>query len=171
MGCEDCRLRATIRRLCLYAGIVIMCAGLAGCGATRIFSSPSNPPAQGGSSAKGKGGTYKPYTVMGQTYYPLGSADGYAENGVASWYGPGFHGRLTANGERFNMHALTAAHTRLPLGTRVRVTHLGTGASLIVRINDRGPFVKDRVIDLSHEAARRLGVIRKGSARVRLEAL
>lgn len=141
--------------------VLLFCTLLGGCGLLN-FDLFGPPP----------GGPYgKPYTVRGKTYYPLLSAKGFKETGVASWYGPGFHGRLTANGERFNMHALTAAHTRLPLGTRVRVTHLGTGASLIVRINDRGPFVKDRVIDLSHEAARRLGVIRKGSARVRLEAL
>lgn len=86
---------------------------------------------------------------------------------MASWYGPGFHGRRTASGERFNQHAMTAAHRTLPFGTRVRVTH--GKRSVIVRINDRGPWVKGRVIDLSKAAARRLGI--KGVARVRIEVI
>jgi rare lipoprotein A len=80
------------------------------------------------------------------------------QRGVASWYGPGFHGRLTANGERFNTNSLTAAHRTLPFGTRVRVTNAETGRSVVVRINDRGPFTKGRVIDLSKAAARAIGV-------------
>jgi rare lipoprotein A len=80
------------------------------------------------------------------------------QRGVASWYGPGFQGRLTANGERFNTNSLTAAHRTLPFGTRVRVTNAKTGRSVVVRINDRGPFTKGRVIDLSKAAARAIGV-------------
>jgi rare lipoprotein A len=80
------------------------------------------------------------------------------QRGVASWYGPGFHGRLTANGERFNTNSLTAAHRTLPFGTRVRVTNAKTGRSVVVRINDRGPFTKGRVIDLSKAAARAVGI-------------
>lgn len=80
------------------------------------------------------------------------------QRGVASWYGPGFHGRLTANGERFNTNSLTAAHRTLPFGTRVRVTNARSGRSVIVRINDRGPFIKGRVIDLSKAAARAIGI-------------
>ena len=113
----------------------------------------------------------KPYTVRGKTYYPLKSAHGFVEEGVASWYGPGFHGKTTASGERFNQYALTAAHKILPLDTKVRVTNLGNGRSLIVRINDRGPFVDDRVIDLSKACAQRLGVIGSGTARVRIQSL
>jgi len=93
------------------------------------------------------------------------------EEGIASWYGPGFHGRLTASGERYNMYAFTAAHKTLPMGTKVLVTNLENGRQTIVRINDRGPFVKGRIIDLSYAAARALGMHQKGTARVRIEAL
>jgi rare lipoprotein A len=88
---------------------------------------------------------------------------------VASWYGPGFIGRLTASGERYTAQEMTAAHRVLPFGTLVRVTHLQNGRSVVVRINDRGPFLKGRVIDLSQAAAKRLGMIHSGIARVRLE--
>jgi rare lipoprotein A len=91
--------------------------------------------------------------------------------GAASWYGPGFHGRRTANGERYDMHKLTAAHKTLPFGTRVRVTNAKTGQSVVVRINDRGPFVGRRVIDLSKGAANAVGLIRFGVAPVQLEIL
>jgi rare lipoprotein A len=91
--------------------------------------------------------------------------------GIASYYGGKFHGRKTANGERFDMNALTAAHKTLPLGTKVRVTHVKTGKSVVVRINDRGPFIKGRVIDLSRRAARELDMIHSGVARVRVEVL
>ncbi len=91
--------------------------------------------------------------------------------GEASWYGRKFHGKTTASGERYNMRALTAAHPYLPFDTRVRVTHLGNGRSVIVRINDRGPFVGNRIIDLSHRAARSLRMVEEGVAQVKLEIL
>lgn len=91
--------------------------------------------------------------------------------GTASWYGPGFQGRQTANGERFDMHALTAAHRRLPFGTRVRVRALSTGRSVVVRINDRGPYAKGRLIDLSKAAAGRIGLLKAGHGRVELTVL
>ncbi|MGF1593777.1 MAG: septal ring lytic transglycosylase RlpA family protein [Kiloniellaceae bacterium] len=91
--------------------------------------------------------------------------------GLASWYGPRFHGRLTASGETFDMASLTAAHPHLPFGSRVRVTNLANGRSVVVTINDRGPYVKPRIIDLSHAAARRLGFVDDGLAKVRLEVL
>ena len=116
-------------------------------------------------------GTQRPYRINGRTYYPLPSAIGYEEVGYASWYGPGFHGRKTANGERYNMHAMTAAHKILPMNTLVRVKNLANGREVVVRINDRGPFVKNRIIDLSYAAARKLGVIGPGVAKVRLTAL
>jgi len=111
------------------------------------------------------------YTVRGQRYQLLDSAEEFSERGIASWYGSAFHGRKTASGEPFDMHALTAAHTRLPLQTRVRVSDVRTGASVIVRINDRGPFADDRIIDLSRAAAERLGMIDDGTAEVAIEAL
>lgn len=143
-------------RACL---VLLLCAILlAGCGSR-------------GSWRKGGVTGTKPYTVRGKTYYPLKSAHGFVEVGTASWYGPGFHGKKTANGERFNQYAMTAAHKLLPLGTKVRVTHLGNGRSIIVRINDRGPFVEDRVIDLSRGAATRLNMMGSGTARVRVQSL
>ena len=90
--------------------------------------------------------------------------------GTASWYGPGFHGHETASGERFNQHALTAAHRTLPLGTEAKVTNLTTGQSVIVKINDRGPYVKGRHLDLSRAAAKQIGLTKKGVAKVKIEA-
>lgn len=104
---------------------------------------------------------------------PLGFPHGVKGNagGMASWYGPGFHGRRTANGEIFNQNALTAAHRSLPFGTKVRVTNVNTGRAVVVRINDRGPFVGNRVIDLSRGAAARIGLVNAGVGPVRLEIL
>ena len=93
----------------------------------------------------------------------------YVERGHASWYGPGFHGRRTASGERFQASAMTAAHRTLPFGTRVRVTHVGTGRSVVVRINDRGPFHRGRIIDLAAGPAQMLGLTSAGSAYVSLQ--
>ncbi len=93
------------------------------------------------------------------------------QTGVASWYGVPFHGRKTANGEIYNMHTLTAAHKTLPLGTRVRVTNLENLKSLIVKVNDRGPFAHGRIIDLSREAAIQLEMLYNGVARVKIEAI
>ena len=99
------------------------------------------------------------------------SADGYSEVGIASWYGPGFHGKLTANGETYNQKAMTAAHKTLPLPTLVKVENLENGKSVVVRVNDRGPYSKGRIIDLTEVAARRLGMIDKGTAKVRVSVL
>ena len=113
----------------------------------------------------------KSYTVAGKTYHPLKSAEGYREKGLASWYGPGFHGKRTASGERFDQNGLTAAHAILPLGTRVRVTNTANGKSVVVRVNDRGPFADGRIIDLSKRAARDLGLLDKGVGEVIVESL
>lgn len=96
---------------------------------------------------------------------------GWSQEGVASWYGPRFHGRSTASGESFDMEAMTAAHPTLPLGTRVRVTVLETGRRTVLRVNDRGPFVDDRILDVSRAAARMLGFLQEGTARVRVEVV
>jgi rare lipoprotein A len=104
-------------------------------------------------------------------YHILPSSDGYLERGVASWYGSDFHGRRTSSGEPYDMNALTAAHKTLPLPTRARVTNLSNGRSIVVRINDRGPFRKDRLIDLSYAAARELGMIGPGTALVEVRAV
>lgn len=110
------------------------------------------------------------YSVDGETHVPRFQPN-YVEEGMASWYGPGFHGGKTANGERYDSSEMTAAHKTLPLPSMVRVTMLETGKSAIVRVNDRGPFSKGRIIDLSKAAAQEIGLIRKGTARVRVEYL
>ncbi len=111
------------------------------------------------------------YTVRGKTYHPLKSAAGFTETGIASWYGPGFHGKKTSNGERYNQNSMTAAHKLLPFNTKLRVTNLKNGRSVVVRVNDRGPFVGSRIIDLSRAAAKQLDMLGSGTARVRLVAL
>jgi len=116
-------------------------------------------------------GNKSPYTVLGKTYEVMPSSLGYLEIGIASWYGRKFHGRLTSNGETYDMFALSAAHKALPLPTFVRVTNLDNGQKVILRVNDRGPFHSDRVIDLSFEAARQLGFNDKGIAPVVVEAV
>lgn len=111
------------------------------------------------------------YDVLGRRYYVLGSASGYLERGVASWYGPTFHGERTSSGEQYDMYAMTAAHTTLPLPTYARVTNLKNGRSVVVRINDRGPFVANRLIDLSYTAAAKLDMLREGTTLVEVRAL
>lgn len=111
------------------------------------------------------------YEVMGRRYYVMNEALGYRELGVASWYGTKFHGRLTSSGEPYDMYAMTAAHKTLPLPTYVRVTHRGNGRSIVVRVNDRGPFIGERIIDLSYAAAVRLGMHNEGTALVEVEAI
>ena len=112
-----------------------------------------------------------PYRVDATTYYPLTSAEGYKEEGIASWYGPQFHGKKTSNRETYNMEGMTAAHKTLPFNTLVKVTNLENGLEAIVRINDRGPFVDNRIIDLSRRAARELKIIQQGTVRVQITAL
>ncbi len=116
-------------------------------------------------------GTQKPYHINNKTYYPLPTAQGYRETGLASWYGSDFHGKKTSNGERYNMNARTAAHKTLPMGTVLLVKNRENGKKTTVRINDRGPFVEDRIIDLSYVTARELGILGKGTAKVEIIAL
>ena len=111
------------------------------------------------------------YDVLGRRYYVLAAADGYVERGVASWYGPTFHGGNTSSGEPYDMYAMTAAHKTLPLPCYARVTNLRNGKTVVVRINDRGPFVANRLIDLSYTAAARLDMIREGTTLVEVRAL
>jgi rare lipoprotein A len=162
------------------AALTLLALALAGCGSADRFAAkvdpkygvPSSPRviADGRPIPKG-GGVYrvgKPYTVAGRNYVPEENT-GYVSEGQASWYGDAFHGRLTANGEIFDKDAITAAHPTLPMPSYVRVTNLRNRKSLIVRVNDRGPFHSDRVIDLSHKAADLLGFRANGVARVRVE--
>ena len=116
-------------------------------------------------------GNHSPYTVLGQTYHVQPSAGGYEERGLASWYGTKFHGRLTSSGEPYDMYQLTAAHRTLPLPTFAEIRHLENGRSIIVRINDRGPFHPDRIVDLSWAAAVRLGIEQAGTGPVEVRAI
>ena len=148
---------------------------LAGCGPTQLAVHAAKeairPPAK--HAAPAYEGAYKvgaPYQVNGVWYFPKVEPD-YDEIGVASWYGQEFHGRSTANGETYDMYGVSAAHPTLPLPTWVRVTNLENGRSLVVRVNDRGPFVDNRIIDLSFGAAQQLGFASKGLAMARVEAL
>ena len=111
------------------------------------------------------------YDVLGKRYFVLAKADGYVERGVASWYGPTFHGVSTSMGEPYDMYAMTAAHKTLPLPAYARVTNLKNGSSVVVRINDRGPFVANRIIDLSYTAAAKLDMLREGTTLVEVRAL
>lgn len=111
------------------------------------------------------------YTVLGKRYFVLKSSADYAERGVASWYGPGFHAKSTSNGERYDMYAMSAAHKTLPLPSYVQVTNLRNGRTVTVRVNDRGPFKDGRIIDLSYTAASKLGMLRDGTAFVEVRAV
>jgi rare lipoprotein A len=158
-------------RLQLAAVLALIVLFAAGCGS----SSEPGPdevyaPAPDQKTAAPKG-TFKPYTLRGKTYYPLARADGFVEEGYASWYGRDFHGKPTANGETYNMYAMTAAHKILPMGTKLNVFNLENGRSIFVRINDRGPFVADRIIDLSYAAADKLGMADQGLAKVRIKSI
>jgi peptidoglycan lytic transglycosylase len=124
------------------------------------------PPPPGGNDESPKTG--RPYQIAGRWYYPAVDPD-YDEIGFASWYGPNFHGRLTANGERFDMNEMTAAHRTLPLPSYVRVTNLSNGRSAILRVNDRGPFANNRILDVSRRGAQVLGFQEQGVQRVRVQ--
>jgi rare lipoprotein A len=113
----------------------------------------------------------RPYVVNGERYYPLSESDGFVQYGKASWYGKKFHGRPTSSGEIFDMHKKTAAHKTLPMGTYVRVVNLSSKKKIVVRINDRGPFIKGRILDLSYAAAKEIGLIGPGVAGVKVVAL
>ena len=117
---------------------------------------------------RSKYGNPPSYSVYGKTYYVLASAENFRERGRASWYGRKFHGRRTSSGEPYDMYAMTAAHRTLPFGTRLRVTNPRTGASVVVRINDRGPFHGSRIIDVSRAAAEELGLVGRGHGLVEL---
>lgn len=122
-------------------------------------------------SSSGTKGTMKPYTINGKTYYPTVVEVGETADGIASWYGPGFHGKKTSNGETYNQNGLTAAHKTLPMNTILKVTNLNNNRQVTVRVNDRGPFAHNRIIDLSKGAAGQIDMIHTGTAPVRLEVI
>ncbi|NIA67747.1 septal ring lytic transglycosylase RlpA family protein [Pelagibius litoralis] len=159
-------LRSGALLLCLL-GILAGCAEteLAVHNAKRLKTPTDSTPATSGTFKVGK-----PYQIKSIWYYPRVDYS-YDETGVASWYGPGFHGKRTANGEIYNQEDLTAAHRTLPMPTLVQVTNLENGRSIRVRINDRGPFAHGRIIDLSKRGAELLGFVRQGTAKVRVQIL
>lgn len=120
---------------------------------------------------KSKYGNPRSYVVFGKRYYTLPTSNGYVERGIASWYGRKFHGRRTSSGEIYDMYAMTAAHKTLPLPTYVAVTNLKNNRQIVVRVNDRGPFHDNRIIDLSYAAARKLGIFTSGTGYVEVRAL
>ncbi|GAB2179004.1 septal ring lytic transglycosylase RlpA family protein [Dongia sp. agr-C8] len=158
-----------LRALLVFGGLILAAVSLAGCAETTLVTNGSKlatedsntiPPYKLG----------KPYQIEGAWYYPKVDYD-YSETGIASWYGPDFHGKSTANGEIFDQNALTAAHKTLPMPTIVRVTNLENGRSIEVRINDRGPFKNNRVIDLTRRGAQLLGFEGQGTARVKVQVM
>lgn len=161
------RWSARLAGLVTLAGLL----GLAGCSEVQFAAQTAKgfagPP---GSEQIGRYKVGNPYQIAGKWYYPQADLD-YDETGIASWYGPGFHGKQTANGERYDQHALTAAHPTLPMPSLVEVTNLENGRALKVRINDRGPYKNGRIIDLSKRAAELLDISRNGTAKVRVRVL
>jgi rare lipoprotein A len=151
---------------------LLLAVMLAGCtfgvpisdrGAPQSSGVPATTPSERGNPSS--------YVVFGKRYYVLDSADGFVQRGIASWYGTKFHGRPTSSGEVYNMHAMTAAHKTLPLPVYVHVKNLDNGRSAVVRVNDRGPFIPGRIIDLSYAAAKKLGVDGPGTANVEISVL
>jgi rare lipoprotein A len=155
---------------------------LAGCSSHKVFEPSDNAPVKprdvsGVPNAVPKQeplsryGNPESYVVFGERYYTLPTSRGYRERGNASWYGTKFHGKRTSSGEPYDLYAMTAAHKTLPLPTYVEVTNLDNGRSVIVKVNDRGPFHEGRIIDLSYTAAARLGILDKGTGRVEVRAI
>ncbi len=158
--------------------IILISFVLASCSTPVSDSGPSGnidvsaiPDAEPRNEPHSKQGNMSSYEVFGKRYHVLNSAAGFKERGVASWYGNKFHGNKTSNGEIYDMYAMTAAHKRLPLPSYVRVTNLNNKRSVVVRVNDRGPFHKGRIIDLSYVAAKKLGITKSGTAPVEVESL
>jgi len=147
------------RRLVFFLIAAVLVCAFLGCAAPEV-PAPHRPP-----------GYPKPYKVFGKWYQPLPDSSGFRESGIASWYGEDFHGKKTSSGEIYNMYALTAAHKTLPLGTYVQVRNLENNRRVDLRINDRGPFVRGRIIDLSYRAAKEIDIVASGTARVELMAL
>jgi len=169
---------------------IVLCIALAGCSLTRrqpekprtTIPSGSNVPAPPPdvlstpdavprAEARGARGNPPSYEVFGKRYYVMASSDGWVERGTASWYGPGFHAQATSLGEPYDMYAMTAAHKTLPIPCYAEITNLRNGRKVVVRINDRGPFVGDRIVDLSYTAAAKLDMLMAGTAPVELRVL
>jgi len=159
-----------------WTAVVVAATWIIGCGGSATKPSAPPPafpkaPAKKPSVTSPKKATQRPYKVGRNWYQPIPHAHGFTQKGIASWYGKKFHGRKTSNGEIYNMYAVTAAHKTLPMDTWVRVKNLDNNRSIDVRINDRGPFVRGRIIDLSYSAAKRIDMVGAGTARVEIFAL
>jgi rare lipoprotein A len=166
------------------AGVILLTTGLLLSGCSTLVARPPLPPAPSPeilapplqlppdpvprAEARSRYGNPVSYEVFGRRYFVLADASGFRERGTASWYGPGFHGERTSSGEPYDMYGMTAAHKTLPLPAYVRVENLGNGRAVVVRVNDRGPFVGDRIIDLSYSAAVKLDMLRVGTAPVEI---
>lgn len=168
------------RRIVRLLGLSVMLAGLWSCGTVteQKDGAPSVTPdvskipdAVPRHEPRSKYGNPASYEVFGKRYYTLASSENYVERGKASWYGTKFHGRRTSSGEPYDMYAMTAAHKTLPLPSYAEVTNLENGRKVVVKINDRGPFHDDRLIDLSYSAATKLGIIDKGTGTVEVRAI
>ena len=165
------RIRAVFR----VSVFLLLAAGLWACQAHR----PAPPPPHPGPDATvpttpdpaDKPPTQRSYEVFGQRYHPIDCADGFQETGIASWYGHPFHGRPTSSGETYDMHAMTAAHRVLPMGTFLLVRNLENDREIIVRINDRGPFARNRILDLSYRSAKEIDMIRDGTTKVEIRSI
>jgi rare lipoprotein A len=163
-----------VLRLAVVAGTLLLSA----CSFSSRDSGPSRamdfshlPDAVPKHEKRTRAGNPKTYVVLGKRYYVKKSSRGYRERGIASWYGKKFHGRKTSNGEIYNMYAMTAAHKTLPIPTYLQVTNLKNGKQVVVRVNDRGPFHENRIIDLSYAAASKLGITASGTGMVELRAI
>lgn len=165
-----CGQAGRIARIALVPIAVSLISLLAACSEVELAAQASKDMNRDTPQTKGYYKVGKPYQVSGVWYYPAVDYS-YDETGIGSWYGPGFHGRQTANGERYDQNALTAAHPTLPMPTLVEVTNLENGRSIEVRINDRGPFKNGRVIDMSKRGAELLGFHKQGTAKVRVRVL
>ena len=155
--------------------LLVFCFSLLSCATTDSapddFHKNDTPNAVPANEPLSRYGNPPAYTVRGKTYTVMKNANGFTQEGIASWYGTKFHGRKTSSGEPYNMYAMTAAHKTLPLPSYVEVTHKGNGRKIIVKVNDRGPFHKGRIIDLSYAAARKLGVSGKGTGPVSIRVI
>lgn len=168
------RQRPSLLHLATLSGLLLLSA----CSFTTRDSGPSRamdfshvPDAIPKQEKRTRAGNPSTYVVLGKRYYVMASSKGYTERGIASWYGNKFHGRKTSNGEIYNMYAMTAAHKTLPIPSYLQVTNLKNGKQVIVRVNDRGPFHENRIIDLSYAAASKLGIVATGTGMVELRAL
>ena len=160
-------------RMCaalLSIGSLAACAGNAPQRSAADARETASPP-PGGTVPRSQRGNPPFYDVLGKRYHVLATSAGYAQRGIASWYGRDFHGLATSSGETYDMHAMTAAHTTLPLPTWVEVTNLANGKRIVVKVNDRGPFIDNRIIDLSYAAATALDMVRAGTTRVEVRAI